>query len=110
VFCSALARDEAADKAANYPVARLAARQECLKSAAGVIRHEFESYRGNDISAEIASDNALVVHGIYIADRNRLERPLFDVDFKTEAPGGPDDGFAIDLDIRLTPGLPPPDH
>jgi len=105
----ALAHDEATDKAANYPMARLAARQECRKNAAGRVRDEFESYRGNNISAEIASDNALVMHGIYIADRNRLERPLFDVDFKTGAAGGPDAGFAIDLDIRVTPGLPPPD-
>jgi hypothetical protein len=105
----ALAHDETADKAANYPVARLAARQECRKNAAGRIRDEFESYRGNNISSEIASDNVLVVHGIYIADRNRLERPLFDVDFKTGVAGGPDATFAVDLDIRLTPGLPPPE-
>jgi hypothetical protein len=105
----ALAHDEVTDKAANYPVSRLTARQECRKNAAGRIRDEFASYRSNDISVELASDNVLVAQGIYVANRNRLERPLFDVDFKTGAAGGPDEGFAIDLDIRITPDLPPPD-
>src|SRR5262249_55862691 len=105
----ALSDDEVADKGARYSVARLAARQECRNEAANSLRKEFEAFRKNDVVATIAADNALVIQGIYVASRNRLVLPLFDVDFKKGAAGGSDADLAVDLDIRLTPGLPPPD-
>jgi len=104
-----LSDDEDADKAAGYSVARLAARQECRREAAISLRKEFEEFSKNDIIAAFATDNALVTQGIYVANRDRLKLPLFDIDVKTGAAGAPDADLAVELDIRLTPGLPPPD-
>jgi hypothetical protein len=104
-----LSDDEVADKAAGYSVARLAARQECRKECAIGLRKEFEEFGKNDVIAAIAADNALVTQGIYIANRDRLKLPLFDVNIKTGTAGAPDADLAVELDIGLTPGLPPPD-
>jgi hypothetical protein len=97
-----LADDEVTDKTAGS--ARLAARQECRKEAASRLRTGFEQFRKGDVIAAIAADNALVTQGMYVADRRRLTLPLFDVNLTTD-----DANRAVGLDMRLIPGLPPPD-
>ena len=103
----AFAEDEQSDASAGFSKARLAARQGRRQDAALHLRDQLTQYLENRLSIEIATDNALVIQGQYIADRNRLARPLFEVFLLTETENGQD--FAVDINIKLNPGLPPPE-
>jgi hypothetical protein len=102
-----LAREEDADKKTRYTVARLAKRQECRKDAASRLRKGFEEFCKGDIIAANAAENAWLTAGIYVANRDRLAQPLFDVSLEKDEKD--DAKRAVGVHIDLTSGLPPPD-
>lgn len=100
--------DDQADDKTRYSEARFDARQECRKQAAITLRKEFEEFRKKAVIATKATDNVLVTQGIYIAKRDRLKLPLFEVKLILESdPKKP--SRAVSIEIRVREGLPPPD-
>ena len=100
-----LAEDEVADKTAGDSVARLAARQDYRQEAANSLRKKFEEFRRGSVDVRVAADNALVTQGSYIANRDRLKARLFNVIPKLSD----DRTLVVDLEFKVTSGLPPPD-
>jgi hypothetical protein len=99
-----LAHEADAEKTPGFTVARLAQRQEYRKEAASKLRKGFEEFCKGDILAANAAENAWLTMGIYVADRNRLMQPLFEVSLEKD-----DGNRAVGVNVELIPGLPPPD-
>ncbi len=102
-----LADDETADQAITSPAAsaRVQARRTQRGIAVAELRKDAEAFRAGQLAPDIARDNAWVIWGTYIAERNRLSRSLFVVQDRLNAANT----YAIDLLISVARDLPPPD-
>lgn len=110
-----LSSDETKDRAAKFSEARLGARRERRKEAAATLRRQADEFLKGELALWLAARNAPVIQGMYVADRDRLARPLFEVTLEYApdefvASAGPNEiTVATGLDIKLTSGLPPPE-
>jgi len=68
------------------------------------LRGDADEFAAGRLSEQIAYENALVVKGLHRGEVQRLFQSLFTVDIVP----GKDPSLAIDLDIKVQSGLPPP--
>jgi hypothetical protein len=100
----ALAEDEEREPTGTDQAtsALVTARRKRRASAAAELRKEAEKFNIGQLSAAIAADNALVIKGVYVGQRDNLSRSLFVVEEKIE------NGRASELLIYVAGDLPPP--
>jgi hypothetical protein len=102
-----LAADEAADIKSKHSDAGLEVRRAQRRDAESRLRQNFAFWK-EGTSSERAAANVSYVRGHYAAQRERLQRKLFTVN---AVPGtGSNVGYNVEVDIRLTDGLPPPNN
>ncbi len=100
----ALIDDEAVDAVAGHSARLLEEIRARRHAAVKELRGEADDFLKEELSAEIAADNALVIKGGYREQRGRLLRPLFKVELVTEDVGGKQ--IAVDLRIVALRDLP----
>lgn len=102
-----MAAHEAADIATKYSDAGLEARRKQRKDAIERLKQNFISWK-EGASSEVAAANVSYVRGRYSAQRDQLKRKLFVV--SPVRGTGENEGYNVDLEIKVADGLPAPDN
>lgn len=101
------AADEKADAKARYSEAALDVRRAQRNDALERLKQNFAYWREGTPS-ETAAANVSYVRGRYSAQRERLEKKLFNVNAVAGVDG--DKGYNIELDVWVEDGLPAPSN